>query len=358
MAETEFVALLANDEQTITLAADYGSVEVVNLGTAPVYVRADGDAAVIQGAGCEVVLPNGTLELQVDTDGASDVSLITATAGTVGLHGGPQGRRAGAGLSTTAVAGVVEVANDAGNPLPVNGTVTITDGSGPVTVDGTVTITDGSGPLTVDAAALDIALSALRDAIAGAGAGAKTLANLATLLSGGLPAALGVNGGLKIDPAALSLQVRQELFNSTFADAVSNTQQTMGASGVVAPIYTAILENIFNGTGWDRRRTAFVFKPLNAVGIAAETTLWTPNSGKKFRLMGALLSAGVAAGNILLKDNTGGTTIFEIPKVPVDTPVMLDLLGNGILSGAANRVLTATGVATQTLSGTLFGTEE
>lgn len=32
----------------------------------------------------------------------------------------------------------VEISNDSGNPIPVSGTVTITDGSGPVTVDGTV----------------------------------------------------------------------------------------------------------------------------------------------------------------------------------------------------------------------------
>lgn len=35
----------------------------------------------------------------------------------------------------------IEISNDAGNPLPVSGTVTITDGSGPITVDGTVAAT-------------------------------------------------------------------------------------------------------------------------------------------------------------------------------------------------------------------------
>lgn len=60
----------------------------------------------------------------------------------------------------------IEIANDVGNPVPVNGTVTITDGSGPVTVDGTVAVggnvevtndvgnplpvSDGGGSLTVD----------------------------------------------------------------------------------------------------------------------------------------------------------------------------------------------------------------
>lgn len=80
----------------------------------------------------------------------------------------------------------VEVSNDAGNPIPVSGTVTITDGAGPVTVDGTVaisnssieisndvgnpvpvngtvTITDGSGPVTVDGT-VAVASNKLEDA--------------------------------------------------------------------------------------------------------------------------------------------------------------------------------------------------
>jgi hypothetical protein len=47
----------------------------------------------------------------------------------------------------------VEVKNDTGNPLPVTGTVTITDGSGPVTVDGTVTANQGTSPWIVDTTA-------------------------------------------------------------------------------------------------------------------------------------------------------------------------------------------------------------
>ena len=35
----------------------------------------------------------------------------------------------------------VEIKNDSGNPIPISGTVSITDGSGPITVDGTVAAT-------------------------------------------------------------------------------------------------------------------------------------------------------------------------------------------------------------------------
>lgn len=116
-------------------------------------------------------------------------------------------------------------------------------------------------------------------------------------------------------------------------------------------------QQVFNGLTWDRVRTPNVFKPLAAVSVAAEITIWTPTSGKKFRLMGFSLSTGVVAGNITLKDNTAGTTIFVIPAAIANTPIVVNL-GNGILSAAANNVLTATGSATETLSGTIWGTEE
>jgi hypothetical protein len=51
----------------------------------------------------------------------------------------------------------VEVKNDVGNPLPISGTVTITDGSGPITVDGTVAATQ-SGTWNIAAVTGPVAL--------------------------------------------------------------------------------------------------------------------------------------------------------------------------------------------------------
>src|SRR5258708_7046612 len=62
---------------------------------------------------------------------------------------------------------------------------------------------------------------------------------------------------------------------------------------------------VFNGVSWDRLRTPSVFKQLSAVVVTSETTIWTPTSGKKFRLMGFLLTQGVLTGAVTLKDNTG-----------------------------------------------------
>lgn len=115
---------------------------------------------------------------------------------------------------------------------------------------------------------------------------------------------------------------------------------------------------VLNGTSWDRMRTPQIFIPLNAVSVAAEVTIWTPAAGKKFRLMGYVLESGTIGGNVLLKDNTAGTTIHIVPFGAANGVITSPPMGNGQLSAAANNVLTATGTATQTLSGTLFGTEE
>lgn len=114
---------------------------------------------------------------------------------------------------------------------------------------------------------------------------------------------------------------------------------------------------VFNGTAWDRLRTPNVFKPLSAVTITTETTIWTPTAGKKFRLMGIHFRPS-AAMDVTLRDNTAGTIIAIVGAGSATATPSNVLFGNGILSGAADRVLTAIGSAAGTISGTIFGTEE
>lgn len=116
--------------------------------------------------------------------------------------------------------------------------------------------------------------------------------------------------------------------------------------------------SVYNGLTWDRMRKPNVFKPLSAVSVAAETAIWTPAAGKKFRLMGFCLTSGTVGGNVTLKDATAGTTILVIPFGAAASNIDSPEMGNGILSALANNALTATGTATQTLSGYVYGTEE
>lgn len=130
---------------------------------------------------------------------------------------------------------------------------------------------------------------------------------------------------------------------------------TTNYEGVWAIQYQANGNPSAGGT-LDVVRTPSVFVPLNAIGVAAETTVYTPPAGKKFRLMGYHLAASVA-GNVVLRDNTAGTIIAVIPSAAGGSGTFVDL-HNGILSAAANNVLTAQGPALDTLSGELLLTAE
>jgi len=136
---------------------------------------------------------------------------------------------------------------------------------------------------------------------------------------------------------------------TTQALAVNVGDGTSGSSVLAAGLH------VYNGATWDRQRTPLVFKPIDLAAATAEATIWTPTTGKKFRLMGFILTVG-AASTLTFKDNTGGTTIF-IARGGTDTPLAINL-GNGILSGAINRLLTVTRGTSATLTGTVYGTEE
>lgn len=113
---------------------------------------------------------------------------------------------------------------------------------------------------------------------------------------------------------------------------------------------------VWNGAAWDRLRVQNVRKDLNALSITSIATVWTPASGKKVRLMGAIISVSAAA-SVLFEDNSSGNTVCRTPKMAADTPYNFDF-GQGILLSAANNVLKATASASATITGTLYGTEE
>lgn len=114
------------------------------------------------------------------------------------------------------------------------------------------------------------------------------------------------------------------------------------------------------GGNWDRGRTPNIFKTIQAASITAGTpvSVWTPTSGKKFRVMGYVLSLSVA-GAILFEDTTGGANEFwRTALLAAGIGVPSPNLGNGHLSLAANNVLYLDVTATGTVSGFIYGIEE
>jgi len=137
-----------------------------------------------------------------------------------------------------------------------------------------------------------------------------------------------------------------------------NASDALSISNRYVP--TTAFNYVYNGASMDRLRTATTFKPVS-VSITAGTpqTVWTPASGKKFRLLGWALS-GSAGGTVIFYDNTGSATmIARAPKAATNglnnSPPNM---GNGYISLAANNVLQIDSDATSTFTGFVFGMEE
>lgn len=156
-------------------------------------------------------------------------------------------------------------------------------------------------------------------------------------------------------PSTFELPLRMSAINGVTPPSVAPTVRFFGAAMIDTGSSYPV---IFNGQALVRARSPFVFKNLNALAVSSEATIWTPATGRKFRLMGFVLTSGTVGGNVVLKDNTAGTTILVLPFGAANVMLQSPPIGNGILSAAVNNVLTATGSATQTLSGFVFGTEE
>lgn len=130
----------------------------------------------------------------------------------------------------------------------------------------------------------------------------------------------------------------------------------------------------FNGTTWDKVRTCTTFKTATATA-SGNTALWTPASGKKFRLMRLYVTvsatntiAAVTNEIITFQDGATAMSIRFDASVGTTAAAGEDFssgwvdLGNGILSAAANNVLNlnlGTAVATGPgVTATVCGTEE
>ncbi len=131
----------------------------------------------------------------------------------------------------------------------------------------------------------------------------------------------------------------------------------------------AAYEFVWTGAAFDRKRGANVFKTVAATG-SGETTVWTPTSGKKFRLMGLTVSvsgtlAGLGVQVITIKDGAGGTAFLTFNAAVGATLVgdsqMFSELGQGKLSAAANNLLIVnlgTAMASGSVAVNAWGTEE
>lgn len=106
------------------------------------------------------------------------------------------------------------------------------------------------------------------------------------------------------------------------------------------------------------RRIISKFIQLKAVAITAGTpvSVYTPTSGKKFRVLSYSLSDTVA-GSVLIEDTTG-VEVLRTPLLLASTPYNAPEMGNGYLSSAANNQLFLDLTVTGNVSGWIGIMEE
>jgi len=174
------------------------------------------------------------------------------------------------------------------------------------------------------------------------------------------------------------------------ADAVAGQVLLGGNTGLIADIANSPVDGyvdnnsalitraysyLFNGTSWDRARTPTTFRTVAATA-AGDTALWTPAAGKRFRLMGYVISltanVTLAVADILTVSLVDGATPtafvhdFYVPatvSVPFGASVVgpAGAIGNGYLSQAVGNTLSvrlSAGLATGRVRVIAWGTEE
>ncbi|SRR5579875_583225 len=138
-----------------------------------------------------------------------------------------------------------------------------------------------------------------------------------------------VSNDLQNQPSAPSLiQLLSGVANQSAADSVAAANLLM------------IVQGMQTGTSlFSPRRIVTKFVQIKGVALNAGTpvSVYTPTSGKKFRILCWHLSASAAA--CVLFEDTTGTEVLRTGKLPVAIAQSSPDLGNGYLSTAANNQL-------------------
>jgi hypothetical protein len=122
--------------------------------------------------------------------------------------------------------------------------------------------------------------------------------------------------------------------------------------GAFVSLLTQAAQMLYNNTGtgtMEVQRTPVVFTTNGGFTAAGNTAFWTPAAGKKFRLLGGILTiskeaACAGAQYIMLLDAAGWIMRFDISNAALVATgnvivIPFNLPRNGYLSTAANNVL-------------------
>ena len=96
-------------------------------------------------------------------------------------------------------------------------------------------------------------------------------------------------------------------------------------------------------------------KEVKKVSEETRQAVWTPNTGKRFRLTGLIV--GASAETVLTLEDE--TTVFMSVLIPAKTSISIPLPASGYLSAAAGNKLNIKVLETTVkITGTFFGMED
>jgi hypothetical protein len=177
----------------------------------------------------------------------------------------------------------------------------------------------------------------------------------------GSPSQLGINQNVKNarylvdsngDLWTLLVQLGDWGTGNIYDDTITFPDQLGNPNAGVTEMIVVNRNYALNGASWDRVRTTDGKSHVAAPTASGNTAVWTPASGKKFRLMWLHVQLGGdatlgSAGALIVNIADSATNLFgwetQVSNAAVTGQVYIDewiaLPGNGILSAAANNVL-------------------
>lgn len=150
--------------------------------------------------------------------------------------------------------------------------------------------------------------------------------------------------------------------NADIVYAIQNTAVNGTADGVETTYFPIQGMAGYNGSTFDRFRAAnkFTYFGIANTANASETLVYTPASGKKFRLLSIqITTSGTSTGRLFLRDGSGVNNNFMAVGVEIANNNFTFDFQNGYLSKAANNSLYIyQSIGTGSFWVTTVGTEE
>lgn len=149
--------------------------------------------------------------------------------------------------------------------------------------------------------------------------------------------------------------------NADLVYAIQNTAVNGTSDGVATTYYPVQGQAGFNGSTFDRFRAAdkLTYFGVANTANASETLVYTPASGKKFRLLRVQITTSGGTGRLFLRDGSGVNNNFMAIGVEIANNNFVFDFQNGYLSKAANNSLYVyQSIGTASFWVTTVGTEE